>query len=808
MISVQALADELRGLPDAALHELLAARPDLVTPPPGDFEALAARLCTVPSALRAVESLDTAQLRVLEAVDVLDDPDLPAGEGAAPDGVDDARLHGLFARGHDTLDTVLAQLRDLLLIRRGADGWHLAPAVAEVVGPTPGGLGRPLRALAATRLPMIAADLGVGPGPGMSRRVSLLLRDPETVARLLDGAPEQCREVLDKLTAGHPMGRLPRAGRQVRAATAQGPVDWLLARGLLAPADGEHVELPREVGLALRGGVLYDKPGTDPGVEAREVSPRFVASAGAGAASEALRLVRELLEGWSAQPAAVLRSGGIGVRELRRITEQLEVDEHAAALACEVAYAAGLIGERGIDDPHWGPTEYFDEWTALPPAERWAHLARAWLGTTRTPSLVGTRDQRNAVRTPLADLDRTASPQTRRLVLDRLARLPVGAAADPQELLANLVWHRPRTESQLRTLAPAVLDEAAWLGITGLGALTDPGRELLAGRDAGAAAGLAALLPEPVHEVLLQADLTAVAPGPLDEDVARELAVLADVEGHGTASIYRFSEASLRRALDAGRSPAEIRDYLAGHSVTPLPQPLDYLLTDVGRQFGRAKVGQAGSYVRCDEPAQVSALLTDPRAEPLHLERIAPTVLVSPADPDELLRVLRDCGLSAVAEGAAARLPSGPEAGRPARRPWRAPNHSALRGVHLLAARRPDDDTLALVVSGLRAGSAAEAAPASAPAPVRAPAVPAAAARTDALTEDPTTVMALIREAASSRRRLWISIVDRNGQVHRHLLEPVSVTGGRIRAFDRDKEIERTFSVHHVAGVSLETPDY
>ena len=65
-------------------------------------------------------------------------------------------------------------------------------------------------------------------------------------------------------------------------------------------------------------------------------------------------------------------------------------------------------------------------------------------------------------------------------------------------------------------------------------------RALLDGRVEDAAV-LAAVLPEPLDHILIQADLTAVAPGPLRPDIARELAVLADVESRGGATVHRFT---------------------------------------------------------------------------------------------------------------------------------------------------------------------------------------------------------------------------------------------------------------------------
>ncbi len=54
--------------------------------------------------------------------------------------------------------------------------------------------------------------------------------------------------------------------------------------------------------------------------------------------------------------------------------------------------------------------------------------------------------------------------------------------------------------------------------------------------------------------LVVQADLTAVAPGPLDHRVAGELRLLADQESRGAGGVYRFSPASLRRARRAAAS--------------------------------------------------------------------------------------------------------------------------------------------------------------------------------------------------------------------------------------------------------------
>ena len=102
------------------------------------------------------------------------------------------------------------------------------------------------------------------------------------------------------------------------------------------------------------------------------------------------------------------------------------------------------------------------------------------------------------------------------------------------------------------------------------------GRALL--RGAAEEEIIAALtLPDPVDHVLLQADLTAVAPGRLEGRLAAFLRLAADVESRGGATVYRFTPGSLRRPLDAGWDAQQVLDALDGASSTGVPQPLAYL---------------------------------------------------------------------------------------------------------------------------------------------------------------------------------------------------------------------------------------
>ncbi len=796
------LAEDLRAREDAEIAALLRARPDLVGPVPNDMTQLATRAGTRASVVRALERLDRFAQQTAEALAVARDP-CPYDEllallsGDTPDPVVAGALPG-----------AIAQLRTRALVWGGGDRLRLVRTARDLLAPSPGvpsptGLGPALAEAAAGmspgRVQEILADAGL---PGTHDAVSAvgalraLFTDRRRTADLLAGAPEGTAEVLERLTWGPPYGEVGRAGTGGRADRARTPVRWLLARGLLLPAVPGTVVLPREVALHLRAGRAHrvPEPLPPPVTAAAEHSPAMVDATAAGEAFTAVRTVEELVRSWEAGGPAVLRAGGLGVRDLKRLAVLLETDEARAAFWLELAYAAGLVASDGEADEAFAPTPAFDVWRAAPPEARWAALVAGWLPATRVPALVGRRDAKG--RTPAAlgpDLDRSAAPEVRRRVLELLAGLPPGSAAAPDTLLARLRWERPprgRGAEDGRTrLARWTLEQAELLGVTGRGALAGYAAGLAGGTPdpRAAAAGLAGLLPEPLDHVLLQADLTAVAPGPLEAPLAEFMAVAADVESRGGATVYRFTPGSVRRALDAGRSAGDLHAFLAEHSRTPVPQPLSYLIDDIARRHGRLRVGAASSYLRCDDDHLLAEILADKRSASLGLRRLAPTVLAARVAPASLLERLRDMGYAPAAESADGDVLIARADAR--RTPPRTPPAPVQDGPPV-----PQERLLTAAVRAIRGGDRAAAA-------VRVPSPTAAAPGTPGPPRTSAAeTLATVQAAVLTGEAVWIGYVNAEGAASERLLEPVRVEGGFVTAYDRTSDDVRTFALHRITG--------
>ncbi|MGW1180360.1 helicase-associated domain-containing protein [Streptomyces drozdowiczii] len=800
------LAEALRARDDESLAGLLRARPDLLSPVPGDITQLATRAGTRASVVRALEHLDRFALQTAEALAVAPDP-APYGTLLGlltGDGQDDGEQRDdAGAAITEALPGALGTLREQALVWGDDDRLRLVRTARELLSPSPQhpsptGLGPTVAEATAGMSPgrlqeiLAAAGLPATHDPVSAvTALTALFTDRARMGELLDTAPMEALAVLDRLVWGPPYGEV--------TPNPAPPVKWLRDRGLLLPVSTRTVVLPREAALHLRAGRAHRVPEPRPPVVAAvaERDPQAVDSAAAGQAFLAVSTVEELLKLWNGGGPVVLRAGGLSVRELRKTATALDVQEPVAAFWVELAYAAGLLASDGEADERYAPTPAYDEWLERSAQERWVALATAWLTATRTSGLVGGQDAKGRALSALGpDLDRSTAPEVRHRVLALLDSLPPGTAPDPETVLARLRWERPLRGAaagdgtDLRSrIALWTLNESELLGITGRGALASQTRALLTRGPAEAAGLLAPLLPEPLDHVLLQADLTAVAPGPLERPLAEMLGALADIESKGGATVYRFTPGSVRRALDAGQTAADLHAFLATHSRTPVPQPLSYLIDDVARRHGHLRIGAASSYVRCDDEAVLGEILADKRSAALRLRRIAPTVLAALADPASLLDGLREMGYAPAAESADGDVlitRAGAHRTPPRSAPAPVPEGPPV----------PDTTLLGAAVRAIRAGDNAatvvKAQPDAGPA-----APPGTLPRTT-----PAETLVTVQAAAMTGSTVWIGYVNAEGAASQRVIAPVRVEGGFVTAYDHTADEVRTYPLHRITGVA------
>ncbi|MCX4747973.1 helicase-associated domain-containing protein [Kitasatospora sp. NBC_01287] len=691
-------------------------------PEPARLTELAERLAR-PAAVGAVlRRLPLPCLQAAEALVALGGPAprselarlLDAREGERAAGLDTAllALSGqalVWPDAHDRLACVPA-LRQVW-----PDALGLEPPVTELLAEATGDELRSILALLRLRVPATK-----------QQRLTLLAErfaEPGWLTAVLAGAPPGVGELLAQ-------GARSGVVRQALVGAASGEAGraarWARERGLLVRSHHGYgsARMPAEVTLALRGPgwhAPFDPAPPEPDLV--RVGPPEVEREAVAAATTFASQAASVLAECVARPPALLKSGGVGPRELGRLGRQTQCPEPVVRLVLESAAAAGLLtgaadpgpsrasrpnGRGGprrtvapskhpATDPESGGgqllvTAAYDTWVRRDPARQLVELALAWWTLPFTPTAAQDREGK-AWPALISRPPSQSCRHARRGVLTAAARLPAGRGAARASGLGRLAaWHRPLADQLPQDGTPfaTVIRETELLGLVARGTLSPLGAALAeqcAERPTALLDCAARLLPAATGRALLGTDLTAVVTGPPTGPLAALLDAAADREAHGTASIWRFSPASVRRALDAGRGPQELTAELAAISTAAgaegrLPQPLSYLITDTARRHGRIKVTAPGCVLHGPDPGLLAELAAHRRLAALRLRLLAPTVLLSAAEPEATLTALRAEGYAPIEEAVdgtvrvervgAERAPLVP-AQRPAPRPGRTP---------------------------------------------------------------------------------------------------------------------------------------
>lgn len=421
-------------------------------------------------------------------------------------------------------------------------------------------------------------------------------------------------------------------------------------------------------------------------------------------------------------PLSRTGTGAISAVDRKRLVESaaVETGEQLEDLV-DSASAAGLAEPLPRE---WVVTTAGERWLASPTAERWATVVA---GLAR------------AVPDGLRDAD--------------------GAIVDPA------LWARaypldadwvPRAE-RLQRLA------RRWGLLTSDGGAPEWTRALLAGEAVDPAA-LARHLPAEIDRVYLQADLTAIAPGPLAPALDLRLRRLALRESRAQASTYRFTAHSIGAGMTEGETADSMREFLGALSLTGIPQPLAYLIESTAARHGQVRVrdddATGRTRVEVVDPSLRDAIAVDQALRPLGL-------LVLEGDDALSSRVGRHAVYWALADARYPVVALGADGAPEAQHRRTAASTPAPEPILV--------DRYAALVATLRSGHGTDG--------------------------EEAWLERELEQAVRARATIMVAVRLPDGLERTFTLEASGLGGGRLRGRDRSADIERTLPVSSIVSV-------
>lgn len=417
---------------------------------------------------------------------------------------------------------------------------------------------------------------------------------------------------------------------------------------------------------------------------------------------------------------ALLTSGNLAAGEKRRMAEAglpVDVIDELVALAGDAALVS--VNDRKLRLSAAG-----EEWLRLAASERWAHIAEGF---------------RSALPRGLRSADGGWLP---------MVQWPDQHPWDPS-------WdERAATLAERARLLGLVADdgtEPAWAVALHEGAPAD-------------AEALQRMLPAEVDRIFLQNDLSAIAPGALAPALDVRLRGIAVRESAAQASSYRFTAESVSHALAAGETASSILEFLGELSLTGIPQPLEYLVTQTAQRHGLVRVftdaDSGRTRVTSVDATLLDALGIDQSLRPLGLVRDG-DALNSRVGRDTVYWALTDARYPAAIVG---------DDGRPRivdRNPPSSPAAEEPRSYDTLIAR-------------LRAQQGPDA--------------------------DAAWLDRELEAAVRAKAVLHVEVGMPDGSTRALLLEASGLGGGRLRGRDRAADVERTLPVKSIRSAYVVDP--
>ncbi|MFD5213048.1 helicase-associated domain-containing protein [Microbacterium sp. NPDC058345] len=499
------------------------------------------------------------------------------------------------------------------------------------------------------------------------------------------------------------------------------------ARALLGAARGErpaHDEILTILALVDGDGrvpapVAAVVSTRTPIVEPDQSAPQPASAASAARAAEraftTVGFLADLLLAARVRPLALVATGALSAGERKRLAES-GADAGAADDLRAAAESAGLV--RAVERELLA-TDAAESWLASSFAPRWERLTEAFrAGLPR------------GVRSGTGWIPMSAWP-----------------AAHPWDPAWPAHAEGLLRLARLLGLATEEGDEPDWAASMRRGGPADT-------------SALDALLPTEVDRLFLQNDLTAIAPGPLQPALDNRLRAMTAHESAAQASSYRFTADSVALALVEGETADSILTFLREVSLTGVPQPLEYLITQTAARHGLVRVSRddgGGTVVSSTDAHLLEAIAVDRGLRPLGLVRESGR-LVSRVNAETVSWALADAKYPATLIG---------HDGRPA----------ATSRRRITAAAPEPEESYAALIGRLRSRQGPDA--------------------------DAAWLDRELDAAVRSRALVTVEVAMPDGSSRELVLEATGLGGGRLRGRDRAADVERTLPVRSIRSVRV-----
>ena len=271
---------------------------------------------------------------------------------------------------------------------------------------------------------------------------------------------------------------------------------------------------------------------------------------------------------------------------------------------------------------------------------------------------------------------------------------------------------------------------------------------------------IASHLPKPVNQLIIQNDLTMIAPGPIDYSTDRQIRLFAEPESISLASNFRLTLNSIVHGMECGLTASDIRTTLERLATTSIPQPVEYLLNDASDKFGSVTITSSakGSIIETREPAMLAQIKNQSELRAFHFVPITENQMLSKHDSDLLYFNIRSCGYPII------RIDEQSKVISPRKTPLQSPRESTdlMQQIEKLRLSTPGD-----------------------------------------VSEQELGINRQLELSLKNKVTVEVVVKTRDGSEVTFVLLPTSLSAGRLRGKDMQAETERTLPVSKIVSVRM-----